>query len=124
MPETLTDLLQIDYPLRLIPDPDGGYVFEYPDLPGCLGQIDSLDQLPQLAEEARRLWLETAIERGKEIPLPNRQDDYSGKFIVRIPKSLHRRLAETARSEGVSLNLYAGTLLAAGQAEKELTKSL
>jgi predicted RNase H-like HicB family nuclease len=123
MPETLDDYLSLSYPLRLIPDPDGGYVFEYPDLPGCLGQIESLDELAEHAEEARRLWLETALDLGKPIPLPSAQGDYSGKFIIRIPRSLHRRLAESAKAEGVSLNFYAGTLLAAGQTEKELSPS-
>lgn len=121
MPETLTDYLSVDYPLNLIPDPDGGYVFEYPDLPGCLGQIDSLDELSEHAEEAHRLWLETALDRGKAIPLPARQEEFSGKFIVRISRSLHRRLVETAKVEGISLNYYAGTLLASGQVERELS---
>jgi len=117
--KTLSDYLNIDYPMRLIPDPDGGYVFEYPDLPGCIGQIDALDELPEHAREARTLWLETAYEDGKSIPVPSRRDDFSGKFVVRIARSLHRRLVESAEDEGVSLNSYVGTLLAAGQAESE-----
>lgn len=124
MPETLADYLELAYPLKLIPDPDGGYVFEYPDLPGCLGQIDSLDDLPEHAEEARRLWLETAFERGKPIPLPPQQESYSGRFVVRIAKTLHRRLVETAAAEGVSLNSYVGTLLTLGQTERERTGQL
>jgi antitoxin HicB len=121
VPKTLQDYLNFNYALRLIPDPDGGYVFEYPDLPGCLGQIDSLDELPEHAEEARRLWLATAYELGKEIPLPGQRENYSGKFVVRIAKSLHRRLAESAETEGISLNSYVATLLAAGQAESTLS---
>jgi hypothetical protein len=41
-------------------------------------------------------------------------DFYSGRFVVRIPKSLHRQLAETAASESVSLNQLVLTLLAGG----------
>lgn len=115
MPMSLTDYLALDYPLRLTPDPDGGYIFEYPDLPGCMGQIDTLDELPEHAAEARTLWLEVAYERGKDIPLPSQAEEYSGKFIVRIAKSLHRALAEAANEEGVSLNAFVSTLLAAGQ---------
>lgn len=122
MPTSLADLLANNYSLRLIPDDDAGYVFEYPDLPGCLGQIDTLAELPEHAEEARRLWLETALELGNEIPLPARRDDYSGKFVVRIPTSLHRKLAESAEREKVSLNFYVGTLLAASQSEREITR--
>lgn len=32
---------------------------------------------------------------------------YNGKISLRIPKSLHRELAEDAAREGVSLNQYA-----------------
>jgi predicted RNase H-like HicB family nuclease len=121
MPESLDDYLEMAYPLHVIPDPDGGYLFAYPDLPGCLGQIDTLGELPEHAEEARRLWLETAFERGKAIPLPAQHDHFSGRFVVRIARTLHRRLVETAAAEGVSLNSYIGTLLALGQAERERT---
>jgi len=48
-------------------------------------------------------------------PLP------SGRFVVRLPKSLHARLARTARREGVSLNTLVITLLAAGLASYEAT---
>lgn len=58
-------------------------------------------------EEARQLWIETAYESDKrEIPLPMVEQEYSGKFVLRIPKSLHRRLAEAAQADGVSLNQY------------------
>lgn len=121
MPKTLVEYLKVEYPLNLIPDSDGGYVFEYPDLPGCLGQIDSLAELPEHAGEARALWLETALERGKSIPPPSREEIFSGKFIVRVPKALHRRLVNQAKEEGVSLNYYAGTLLTAGLVQSELS---
>jgi antitoxin HicB len=70
MGKSLADYLSLDYPLRLIPDDNAGYVFVYPELPGCLGQIDNIEELAEHAEEARRLWLETAFALGGEIPLP------------------------------------------------------
>ena len=33
--------------------------------------------------------------------------DYSGKLSLRVPRSLHKELAERAKLEGVSLNQYA-----------------
>jgi predicted RNase H-like HicB family nuclease len=118
----LADFLALSYPLRLIPDPDGGYIFEYPDLPGCIGQIDDLGDLAEVAEDVRHLWLSTAFELGKSIPLPSMPEEYSGKFVVRVPKSLHRRLAETANDEGVSLNYLIGSILASGGVERELSR--
>jgi antitoxin HicB len=55
-------------------------------------------------EIARQLWLETTYEDGQDIPLPRDDREYSGKFIVRVLKSLHRQLDLLAEREGVSLN--------------------
>lgn len=33
--------------------------------------------------------------------------EYSGRLMLRIPKELHRSLAESAKENGVSLNQYA-----------------
>lgn len=38
--------------------------------------------------------------------MPLSVDSYSGKFNVRIPKSLHERLVMEAKLEGVSLNQH------------------
>lgn len=35
------------------------------------------------------------------------QREYSGRLMLRIPKELHRELAEAAKANGVSLNQYA-----------------
>lgn len=60
------------YPLTVIPDPDSGYVFVYSDLPGCMGQVESLDELQEHANEARELWIDAAVESGIRIPEPSR----------------------------------------------------
>ena len=54
---------------------------------------------------------ETEYESGAEIPAPSHSPEYSGKFNLRIPKSLHARLAAAAQREGVSLNQYVVHLL-------------
>ena len=48
-----------------------------------------------------------ALENNLPIPLPNDANKYSGKFVVRLPKTLHQRLAIEASQEGVSLNQLA-----------------
>jgi predicted RNase H-like HicB family nuclease len=107
----LEHYLQLQYPFNVLADPDGGYVLEYPDLPGCLSQIESLEELPAMADEARSLWIETAYEQGLDIPLPSQPEAYSGKFNVRLPRGLHRSLVEAAEREGISLNQYVVYLL-------------
>ena len=52
-------------------------------------------------------WIETKLENGFPVPQPIDDSQYSGKFVLRIPKTLHARLAMEAEKEGVSLNQYA-----------------
>lgn len=119
---TLDQYLHLEYPFNVIADPDGGYVVEYPDLKGCLTQADTLAEVAPMAEEARALWIEAAYEYGIDIPLPSYPEEYSGKFVVRLPRSLHRRLAESAERDGVSLNQYVVMLLSGGDAVQQVTR--
>jgi antitoxin HicB len=105
----------LPYRVEIYPEPDGGgYTAEVPDLPGCLTCADTLAELWEMIEDVRRGWLEIALERGVTIPEPPPASDeaYSGKFLVRVPKSLHRRLTERARREGTSLNQLVNVALA------------
>lgn len=71
-----------------------------------------------MGEDAKKCWLEAAIEDLDEIPEPRDIDDFSGNYRLRMPKSLHKALAEKAKEEGISLNQYCIYLLG-----KELTKT-
>ena len=103
--------LKLQYSITLYSDAEGGYVAEIKDLPGCLTQGETLEETMTNINEARELWIETAYEAGDNIPLPSTDDSYSGKLMLRMPKSLHRRLSETAEREGVSLNQYIVSLV-------------
>jgi len=67
-------------------------------------------------EDAMTGWIQLHLEDGDPIPPPIAVDDYSGKFMVRIPKSLHRDLARRADIDGVSLNQYVSVRLALASA--------
>lgn len=114
----------MEYPFNVIADPDGGYVVVFPDLPGCMTQVERLDEIGPMVEEVRRLWIETAYDQGLMIPLPSYPEEYSGKFNLRLPRSLHRALAQAADREGVSLNQYVVSLLARGDAQARLEARL
>lgn len=58
-----------DYPWEVIPDSDG-YVIRFPDLPGCMTQVERLHGVGNVAADIRDLWLETAREAGMAIPEP------------------------------------------------------
>jgi len=111
MNNTLEYYLNLKYPLSIKQDDDGSYFAEYPDLKGCMTCGDTLVEVSQLAEDAKQAWLETAIENNIEIPEPKSENDYSGSFRLRMPKSLHKTLADEAKHEGISMNQYCVYLL-------------
>ena len=106
--------LSLRYPVTIHTDPDGGYVAEIEELPGCMTQAETIDEVFKAIEDARQVWIKGTYEMGQDIPLPRDMEEHSGKFMVRIPRSLHRNLVRAAKREGVSLNQYVTSLLAAG----------
>ena len=116
----LEDYLKLPYKFELVPDPiDGGYVISYPELVGCLSQGDTIEEALAMGEDAKKAWISTALEIGKEIPLPttyNKFKEYSGEFKLRMSEELHRDLANTAKKQGVSLNQYCLYLLSKNNA--------
>ena len=100
------------YRLEIVEDEaEGGFVVSYPDLAGCLSCGETMQEALDNAEDAKREWIYAALENGTEIPEPFNADDYSGQFRLRVPKSLHKRLAERSRLEGISMNQYCIYLL-------------
>lgn len=93
---------------------EGGYVGYIPDLKGCITQAETKTELLDMLEDAKKGWIETALEAGIDILEPVHDADFSGKFNLRLPKSLHRKLAACAKDEGVSLNQMAMCLIASG----------
>jgi antitoxin HicB len=124
MAKSLEEYLALPYRLEIVPDEHGGYVVRYPELPGCMTQVERLDDAIPMAHEILTAWLEVALEDGVEVPLPRQPERHSGKFLVRMPKALHRRLAEGAEREGVSLNSYVTNLLDRGDAVARIERRL
>ena len=107
----------LDYPFLVRPLTDeegGGYLVEFPDLPGCMADGKTIDSALSEAKDALKSWIKTSKEFGDSIPEPSISDRYSGQWRLRVPKSLHAKLALRAKQEGVSLNMLAATLLASG----------
>lgn len=104
----------LPYKIVLYPAREGGYVVELPELPGCLTQAETLEEAYSMAEDAKKAWLLDALEHGDTIPQPEKEPEYSGRILLRTPKSLHRELVQHAKKEGVSLNQYINFQLAKG----------
>jgi len=120
----LEEYLALTYPVRFEPDPDVGYVVRFPDLPGCSSHASTLVEAVTVADEIRELWIKGEYEDEHDIPLPSYPEEYSGKFVARLPRSLHRQLAEEAEHQGVSLNQHIVTLLSRGGAQSRLESRL
>ena len=114
--------LGLKYPVTIEEAPEGGYFAEIKDLPGCFAQGETVAEAHEMIEIARRMWLEVAYEDGQDIPLPRELDQYSGKFFIRTPKSLHRRLDQLADMEGVSLNQFLVSTLSKAVGQEEIQK--
>ena len=100
--------LPYNYIVQPIKDESGEYFYaRVLELDGCQSTGDTFEEAYENLKEAMEGWIEAKLEGGFNIPLPVGYDDFSGKFIVRIPKSLHYKLAVEAKQEGVSLNQYA-----------------
>lgn len=115
--KTLKDYLAMSYRMEIVEDKEeGGFVVSYPELAGCITCGETLESAIANAVDAKRAWLEAAIEDGVTIREPDSLDEYSGQFKLRIPKSLHRSLAEHSKQEGVSMNQYCVYLLSKSDA--------
>lgn len=112
---TVEEYLALPYTIEVHKDDSDGeiaYVARVVELPGCLTQANTFEELEEMVQDAMRAWIESALEDGEPVPEPRHAEEYSGKFVVRVPRSLHRQLAMTAERDGVSLNAYVSTTLA------------
>ena len=103
--------LSLPYRIELIPD-DGGIVARIPDLPGCMSSGDTPAEALEGLQEAKELWIAARLETDNSVPEPHTEENsYSGKFVLRIEPSLHRRLAAKALAAGESLNSFCAKAL-------------
>ncbi len=109
------------YPFELRPltnEEGGGYLISFPDFNECLADGETVEEAIIEGKSALAAVITTLQEKGLAVPEPGSYGAYSGKFVQRIPKSLHARLQSKARAEGVSINTLATTYIAEGLARK------
>jgi len=113
---TLEEYLALPYTIEIVHDHDddghAGFVAEVKELPGVISQGETVEEAAANVHDAMAGWISVALEDGIEIPEPVDVDAYSGRFLLRIPRSLHADLARGAEEEGVSLNQFVATTLA------------
>ena len=115
MNKDLDYYMGLNYKVEVYEDKDeGGYALSCPELRGCITSAETIEDGLIMLEDAKRCWLSACIEDGIPIPEPVGVNGYSGQFKLRIPKSLHKKLAERSKLEGISMNQYCLYLLSAG----------
>lgn len=117
------DYMKLPYKMEIVEDEEGGFVVSYPDLPGCITCGENIEKAIENATDAKKEWIKVALEEGKEIYIPSTKENYSGQFKLRLPKSLHRRLAEDSKKEGISMNQYCIYLLSQAHAMDVLRRA-
>jgi predicted RNase H-like HicB family nuclease len=96
-------------------DEDDCYIATIPELPELSSHGETAEEALEQAKIAAEGYVDILAEDGDPIPEPLKVKSYSGNLRVRLPKSLHERLAKEAEREGASLNssfinLLSGTL--------------
>ncbi|MDR2874393.1 MAG: toxin-antitoxin system HicB family antitoxin [Methylobacillus sp.] len=106
-----------DYPFEIRPlsqEDGGGYLIAFPDFNTCISDGDTIEETIANGRAALTETIEALQGWGMPIPEPGSGGTASGKFITRIPKSLHAALSVRAKNEGVSLNTLVLSFLAEG----------
>lgn len=114
MAKDLQYYLGLKYPVVISEGIENGRRYieaEIPELPGCGSFGETVEEALYRLEEARELWMKARLKRGLLIPEPVSEEDFSGKFLLRIPPELHRKLATGAKSKSLSLNQYVRKVL-------------
>lgn len=113
---TIDEYLDLPYAFVITHDVDeegrAGWVAEVEELPGCISQGVTPAEALEHLRDAMRAWISVALDDGVEVPEPRSATDYSGRFVVRVPASLHADLVRRAGHEGVSLNQFVTGALA------------
>ena len=115
----------LEYPFEIRPlskEEGGGYGISFPDLPGCWSDGATPEEAIANGRDALQAWLAVAREFGDEVPKPF--SAVSGRFVQRVPRSLHAQLIARAKAEGVSLNTLVVSLVAQGMGRQQQRPAL
>lgn len=116
--------MALPYTVVIRRDDDGDYVARIEELQGCVAHGGTPDEALGSLVEVQSAWLEEAISSERTIPEPVREENLpSGKWVQRVPRSLHRKLTKIAKKESVSLNHLVSAILAEAAGTPALTTS-
>jgi antitoxin HicB len=107
MKKDLKYYMSLSYKMEIIYDKDDhSYVLYFPELRGCMTSGKTAEAALKNAADAKENWIMSALADKAAIPEPLSSRQYSGQFKLRMPKQLHRVIAERAEEEGISMNQF------------------
>ncbi len=116
----MSDLTQYPFEIRPLSKEDGGgYLISFSDFSECISDGETAEEAIRNGIDALAETIAALEAMGFPVPEPGSGGGYSGKFIQRVPKSLHARLAVRAKQEGVSMNMLVTAFLAEGLGARE-----
>ena len=87
----------------------GGYLVEYPDIPGCMSDGETIDEAIANGREALRDCMDVFRESGRKIPKAIIE---AAQWRQRLPRTLYSKLTKQAENEGVSINSLVTAIIA------------
>jgi antitoxin HicB len=125
MPKDVKYYLGLPYTVIVRQDSQGDFVARVDELPGCSAHGKTQPEALEAVDEAKKLWITDCVENGDPVPEPSVDEGLpSGKWLQRVPRSLHRRLVLQAKREGVSLNQLVTSMLAEATGAKRTEEAL
>ncbi|MEW6717135.1 MAG: type II toxin-antitoxin system HicB family antitoxin [Chloroflexota bacterium] len=116
----MKDISQYPFEIRPLSEENGGgYLISFPDFSECISDGETIEEAIKNGFDALEETIAALEDMGLPVPLPGSGGGYSGKFIQRVPKSLHARLAARAKQEGISMNSLVITFLAESLGRRE-----
>ena len=94
----------------------GGYVVEYPDIPGCMSDGETVEEAIANGREALGDTLAVFRETSRKLPPPARE---AAQWRQRLPRTLYVKLTQQAQSEGVSINSLVTAIIAEAVGAKQ-----
>jgi antitoxin HicB len=113
--------LTMPYTRELVREDDGSWFARILEFPGCMTVGDTREDALEMLDDAMLAWVEAKLQDRQVIPVPMTAAEFSGRFVVRLTKSLHRDLVRAAERNGVSLNQYVVTMLAQSTAGPQIS---
>ena len=106
-----------DYPFEIRPlseEDGGGFLVSFPDFAECISDGETIEEALANGHDALKATIAALKAKKLPVPSPNSGGVVSGKFVARVPKTVHAQLATRAKAEGVSLNTLVLTFIAQG----------